>query len=624
MPAGDTAGAVGWAGTLGTGAGGALGVGTVDGAVGGGGVCGSRSRATWIACGCGALGWAGAGSGRVCSPVGGAVGGDGGCPSRIRARGISPVSGSAPGGCCVTGGGEGALAGTGLSGDGPFVGAGAAGALPSVGFNASGTVVVEPGNGERVGPAGALVVGGAEGGCGGDGCRARANSCPPAAAGRSGRGMPGVAGAAGWDGDAAGPLGRPPPVGAGLGVGTGVPAAGCVDGAVGGAGGAADRSRASVTVGCFDEGLSRSWNENRPDEGVVGMLYRASRARRAASGAGGVAGLSAAGAGGWSGVSVGAGVASGDGAAATPGLATTAGASLNRAVRGGNDAEPASGACPSVGTGLGVPPEAGVVVWGTGTDAGGPAGPDVGAPPLGGGACPDGAAVVAPLAALLVLTGGGGDGARGVAATTMAAIVAPGNICGRGWAGGVGAVVWGVAAFSVAGLFTAGLGACVCGGARAAARGRVPATCGGIRRVMGRSVGSGVGVSTDTSPAAVRMVALPSSCATTWPDTISARSSPASLSGKARIMTSASGTRPGPAGAGPVGAVVPVRPGGRGADMGSGPPGGSTRRQLLRQRHDVMRRIGGGGTDQQRRLRLDAFAHLHVTADDTGQLRALA
>ncbi|AUN29859.1 hypothetical protein C0V82_06165 [Niveispirillum cyanobacteriorum] len=61
-----------------------------------------------------------------------------------------------------------------------------------------------------------------------------------------------------------------------------------------------------------------------------------------------------------------------------------------------------------------------------GTDAGGLAVSAVAAPPPGAGACPDGVAVLAPLAALLVLTGGGGDGARGVAATTMAAMVAPG------------------------------------------------------------------------------------------------------------------------------------------------------------------------------------------------------
>ncbi|AUN29860.1 hypothetical protein C0V82_06170 [Niveispirillum cyanobacteriorum] len=122
-----------------------------------------------------------------------------------------------------------------------------------------------------------------------------------------------------------------------------MPAAGCVDGAVAGADGAADRSRASVTGGGFDEGLSRSWKENKPDEGVVGILYRASRARRAASGAGGVVGRSAAGAGGWSGVSVGGSAGSRDGGAATPGLATTAGVSPSRAVRGGKEAEPGSG-----------------------------------------------------------------------------------------------------------------------------------------------------------------------------------------------------------------------------------------------------------------------------------------
>jgi len=357
------------------------------------------------------------------------------------------------------------------------------------------------------------------------------------------------------------------------------------------------------------------------------MLYRASRARRAASGLGAATGFSAAGAGAGSGASVGADVGAAGGCpvtgAAAPGLAATTGASPSRAASGERVACVGVGTGPCVGGDMALPP-----ADGSGADAGAPGGdgvaasglvgPVTGALPLGGGGWPVGVAALAPLAALLVLTGAGGEGARGVAATTMAAMVAPGWICGSGW----GAVVCGAAALSVAGVFTAGV--CTCGGARAAARGGVPATCGGMRSVTGRSVGSGVGVSTDTSPAAVRMVALPSCCATTCPETTSARSSPASLSGRARIMTSASGTRPGPACAGPAGAVVPVRPGGRGADMGLAPSARSAGRQLLRQRHDVMRGIGGGGTDQQRRLRLDAFTHLHVAADDAGQLRALS
>lgn len=265
---------------------------------------------------------------------------------------------------------------------------------------------------------------------------------------------------------------------------------------------------------------------------------------------------------------------------------------------------------------------------GNGVGAGEGVAGGAGAGPVGGGnglspALTRRSTGLLPPAALAVLMGGGGDGGRGwIAATTMAAMVAPGCICGSVCAVAVGAgavLVW-----LVAGMLTGGAGACACGGAMAVARGGVPGTCGGMRRVTARSVGRGVGVSTVTSPAAVRMVAFPSSCATTCPDTTSARSSPASFSGKARIMTSASGTRPGPAGAGPVGAVMPVRPGGTGADMGVAPSARSAGRQLLCQRHDVMRRVGGGGTDQQRRLRLDAFAHLHVAADDAGQLRTLS
>ncbi|WP_143271054.1 MULTISPECIES: hypothetical protein [unclassified Azospirillum] len=101
---------------------------------------------------------------------------------------------------------------------------------------------------------------------------------------------------------------------------------------------------------------------------------------------------------------------------------------------------------------------------------------------------------------MLVARGGGGS-------TTTADSTAPWMIKGRGGCGvtagvgtGGGAVITTCGAAAVAGG----------GGARAVARGAVPGTLTGICRVTGRSVGRRTGVSSRTSPAAVRRVASPS------------------------------------------------------------------------------------------------------------------
>lgn len=227
--------------------------------------------------------------------------------------------------------------------------------------------------------------------------------------------------------------GRLPPGGRGCGCGVCVLP---VAGAVGGGGGTGPRSLASAGKVCRLAGLSRSWKENRPDDGVVGMLYRAKRARRAASGFGGAAGFSVSGADAGSAVSVGAGFCPADGCAITGaaprcGVAVT-GASPNRAANGERTAGVCAGAGLGVWGGGALPPTEGRgggtgAVWAGGAEAvGGLACPGAGAPAVGAGAWPAGTVTVAPLAALLVLTGAGGEGARGVAATTMAAMVAPG------------------------------------------------------------------------------------------------------------------------------------------------------------------------------------------------------